>query len=408
MGTLTIRKAQREGARSLIVLAGPSGSGKTRTALEIALGLSGYRPDKIGFIDTENRRGSLQSDVYKKDRENPSSVPFLIGDLFAPFSPDRYIEAIQEFQQAGVDVLIIDSGSHEWEGIGGCHDIAEAGNPKIPKWNLAKGKHKKFMNVLLTCDCHVILCLRAREKAIPEKKVIDGFEKTVFTDLGMQAITEKNVMFEATVSLMISDLGRSQKVEKCPEELLPFFGRGKGHITDKDGAGLRAWIAGAQQLDPEVERVRNNLISIADQGLEALKLAWSSTPARIQKALGVEFLNTCKASAAEYERQKVEAAQDGGAGALNAALSPAAATDGGSDAEDHDPIAEAGGSTVVAPEAPSETAATVTPTPEPDKKATPPARRKAGSNPPPPVGDKPEPPANPPPPSETAGKVNLF
>jgi hypothetical protein len=216
-------------------------------------------------------------------------------------------------------------------------------------------------------------------------------------------------MFEATVSLMVSDLGRTQKVEKCPQELLPLFGRGSGHITDKDGAGLRDWIAGAQQLDPEVERVRNNLISIADKGLDALKQAWSTTPAKIQKALGVDFLNTCKAAAAEYERQKVEGAQDGGAGALNAALSPAAATDGGQDAEDHDPIAEAGGLPATAAEAASEPAAAETPAPAAataeSKPATAP-RRRAGSNPPPPDGDKPAIPANPPP--ATAGKVNLF
>lgn len=307
MSVLNIRNAQREGARMVIVLAGPTGCGKTRSALEIAYGLVNYKPELIGFIDTENRRGSLKADVFQKDRKTISMTPFKIGDLFAPFSPDRYAEAVREFQAAGVKCLIVDSGSHEWEGIGGCQDIAEAGNPRLPNWNKAKTAHKRFMNILLTCDMHIILCLRAREKAKPEKQIINGVEKTVYVDQGMEPITEKNVMFEATISLMMSDGGLTQRVVKMEPELFPILGRGTGYITDVDGEALANWISGGKQLDPDVERQRNILISMAEKGIEALKAEWEATPVKIKTALGVPFLNTCKASAAEFEKQAAEA-----------------------------------------------------------------------------------------------------
>jgi hypothetical protein len=36
--------------------------------------------------------------------------------LDAPYSPERYIEAIKSCEDAGMEVIVIDSTSHEWEG----------------------------------------------------------------------------------------------------------------------------------------------------------------------------------------------------------------------------------------------------------------------------------------------------
>ena len=115
MSILNIRPAVRAGSKLVIGIAGQSGSGKTLTALYMARGMVD-NTSEIGFLDTENRRGSLYADEL--------DGPFQIGDLFYPFSPERYAAAIKEFQAAGVKVLIVDSISHEWES--GCMEIAEA------------------------------------------------------------------------------------------------------------------------------------------------------------------------------------------------------------------------------------------------------------------------------------------
>src|ERR1700761_1454166 len=93
---VNIRKAKRAGARLVIGLSGISGSGKTKTALLLAYGLANGDGSKVGFLDTENRRGSLyaDNDLYSMVQQqlglaNPAE-PFLIGDLDAPFSPQRY------------------------------------------------------------------------------------------------------------------------------------------------------------------------------------------------------------------------------------------------------------------------------------------------------------------------------
>lgn len=299
MSIFQIEEAQREGARLVIGLVGISGGGKTRTALAIAHGLANYDSKKIGFICTENKRGRLYADVLV----NPTTGEvqrFLIGDLAPPFSPGRYIEAIQAFERAGVEVLVIDSGSHEWEGIGGCEDIANA-NPAKPAWNKAKQEHKRFMNALLQSPMHIIVCLRAREKVKLVKGATGG---TVYEPQGVQPICEKNFTFELTASLMMWDGGKSQQLLKVPDELMSILGRGEGYITAEDGAALRAWVDGAKQLDDAAERARSNLNLVCEKGLVALQEAWGKLPAKVRKSIGAAGLETMKAAAQAFDAQR--------------------------------------------------------------------------------------------------------
>lgn len=303
MSVLNIRKAQREGARLVIGFSGISGSGKTLTALYFAYGLADYDASKVGFIDAENRRGSLYSDALRGHPTHPTSEPFLIGDLYAPFSPKRYKEAILEFQRAGVSVLVIDSVSHEWEGEGGCEDIAHAGT-RMADWKTAKREHKSFMNALLQSDMHVIVCIRAREKT-------DFKDPKNPKSLGIQPICEKNFLFELTASLMMWDEGRAQSVIKCPAELQGHLGRESGYITAADGAAVRAWVDGAKQLDPRIEHARNTLRTVTEKGMDALVKTWRALPDDIRKAISPS--GTCpdefKSAAQDFDAQR---ARDGG------------------------------------------------------------------------------------------------
>jgi hypothetical protein len=227
----------------------------------------------------------------------------------APFSPGRYIEAIQEFQRAGVEVLIIDSISHEHEGPGGLMDIAGEMNKF---WNRAKFEHKKFVNALLQCDMHVIVCVRAREK-VALAKIKDeqtGKMKTDFQDEGLQPVTEKNLMFEMTASLMLHDEGKRQTKLKCPAALINVLGRESGYLTPADGKALRDWVDGAKQLDPTVEKFRNRLLSNCEQGVKHIQTCLDQTPAAIQEALGPKFIETLKASAKAYDDAKTAAETD--------------------------------------------------------------------------------------------------
>jgi len=290
---LNITKARRDGAKIIIALAGVSGGGKTRTALEIALGLAKGRPDKIGFLDTENRRGALYADVFG-ERGN-----FLHGDFQPPFSPARYGEAIKEFEAAGAEVLIIDSISHEWEGIGGCEEIATEGDPKVPRWNKAKTLHRRhFMNPLLQSSMHIICCVRAREK-------VDMKNPKDVKSLGIQPVCEKNFMFEMTFSVLLSNAGQTHDVLKKLDAAAPFLG--KGYLGESLGSALRQWVDGGATVDKELAKIRAELKAACEGGLAAFESAWKAAwkgwtvPQRETLFLDLESL---KASAVGYDSHR--------------------------------------------------------------------------------------------------------
>lgn len=311
MGVINIRKAKRAGARLVLGLAGQSGDGKTLTALYLAWGLAGFDSTKVGFIDTENKRGSLYANALKDDQGVVHE--FLIGDLEPPFSPARYAQAIKEFQAAGVEVLVIDSISHEHEGTGGLLEMREPLPGQSGKRdNYAKSEHKKMMNVLLQSHMHVICCVRARDTVKLEK--VNG--RTEYIPQGVQPICEKNFMFEMTASLLMHDQGRQQTVLKCPEELRHILGRERGHISAKDGELLRAWVDGGEQLNAPVELAKSDLKLTCEQGLEALQAAWKKLPAAMRKAISPSGAcpDDLKESAKAYDAMKTQGGDGAAAG----------------------------------------------------------------------------------------------
>ncbi len=320
MAVIKIRKATRNAARLVFGFAGLSGGGKTRTALEFAYGLAGFDLSKVGMIDAENKRGSLYADIFVDHKTHPTNEQFLIGDLEPPFSPERYIQAIKEFQAAGVEVLVIDSATHEWEGTGGCEEIAA--NNKLggrENWGLAKQQHKRFMNACLQSDMHIIMCFRAREKVRYDK---DANGKQTVVPLGILPVTEKNVMFEMTASMMFFDGGKYREPLKCPEALLPMLVHERDYLSAEDGYAVRQWVEGGATVDREVEAARAALLTSTEQGMDALAKAWKSLPSAIRKKLnpnGPGCPDEIKQAAEAFDQSRKPAA-DAEVDALNEAI----------------------------------------------------------------------------------------
>lgn len=305
MAVLNIRKAKREGARLVIGIAGITGSGKTRSALELAYGMANFDASKIGFLDTENRRGSLYADCLKN--ADGEVQEFWIGDLEPPFSPARYAEAVKEFEAQGVEILVIDSTSHEHEGTGGLLEMREPlPGKKVYRDNYAKEEHKKFMNAMLQSNMHVICCARAREKVTV--KTVDG--KTIYEPQGVVPICEKNFMFEMTASVMVWSGGKSREILKSGDGIDEIIGVAgtweQGYLTPEHGKRIRDWVDGAKQLDPKVEYARNRLRGVTEQGVAYTEECWGKTPAKYKKALGQKFYETIIASAEAFDKRNAE------------------------------------------------------------------------------------------------------
>lgn len=148
---------------------------------------------------------------------------------------------------------------------------------KLADWKTAKAEHKKFMNVLLQSDMHIICCIRAAEK-------MDFTNPKQPTSIGIQPLCEKNFMFEMTASVMMSSEGKNQQHLKIPKDLKKIFGNGQGYLGQDTGKALIDWI-GSGNIDEELESYRNKMQLASNDGTEALTAAWKAMPKAMQEKM---------------------------------------------------------------------------------------------------------------------------
>lgn len=188
---MEIKPASRVGIKPLIAFYSESGCGKTYSALLLARGLAG--PDgKIVVADSESGRASLYADVL------PGG--FSVIDLQQPFTPARYIEALDAIEASGAACAVIDSGSHEWEGVGGILDMAaeseqRSGKAGLHIWKMPKFEHAKFVQRLMRSKIPVIVCLRAKYKSRQTK---ENGKTVIVKDETTSPIQAEDFIFEAT------------------------------------------------------------------------------------------------------------------------------------------------------------------------------------------------------------------
>ncbi|MBL7989401.1 MAG: ATP-binding protein [Chlorobi bacterium] len=191
---MKFNRATKDGALLRLTIAGPSGSGKTFSALSIAqaFGVAG-EPPSIALIDTEHGSASKYADLFTFDTLR----------LDPPYSPARYIEAIQCAAKSEYDILIIDSLSHEWSGAGGILEIVDqkskanrSGN-SFSVWADATPLHQSFVTAILSAPLHIIGTLRSKTEYVLEQN-LQG--KTIPKKMGLAPIQREGFEYEFDVS----------------------------------------------------------------------------------------------------------------------------------------------------------------------------------------------------------------
>lgn len=187
--TFEIKPASRQNAVPIIALYSKSGCGKTKSALYLARGLVG-QSGKIVMIDTEHGRG----EAYAGEVGIGAYDVIQFGE---PHSSLRYIEAMQQAYKAGAKVIIIDSISHEWTGIGGVLDQAmeneqKSGKPGLHNWKTPKLNHAKMVGVMCGSPVPVIVCVRAHQKTSQVKGTEEMFKSGAIrqSDIGRNVIVK--------------------------------------------------------------------------------------------------------------------------------------------------------------------------------------------------------------------------
>lgn len=221
-----------------IGLSGGSGTGKTYTALLMARGISevktGRKGAPIGYVDTENRRALH----YKAKFPEMHHYDFSAVDddgVMVGFGPERWIEVIDAAEAAAMPVLIFDSFSHAWEGVGGVLDLQAQVLDRLVEeaerraggrytvdpnkfaqlaWAEVKPRYRRLIDRIVRAKCDIIICTRA--KPVMQQGFGDNAKNARKTKTRMENVpwdpaSDGDLMFEMTVMIILDP-----KAPGCP------------------------------------------------------------------------------------------------------------------------------------------------------------------------------------------------
>jgi hypothetical protein len=185
---MKLRQATRQKAKIRLGLSAVSGGGKTYSALLIAFGMCNDW-GKVAIIDTENNSADLYSNLG----------PYNVLPLEPMYTPERYIEAIKACESAGMEVIIIDSITHEWDGKGGCLEIHEKLGGKYQNWASVTPRHQAFIDAILQSKCHIITTVRRKQ----DYSMTQEGNKLKVEKAGLKEVTREGFEYELTANLEI-------------------------------------------------------------------------------------------------------------------------------------------------------------------------------------------------------------
>jgi len=245
---MQLQRATKKKVKLRIGLSGASGFGKTYSALLMAYGMTNDW-SKIAVIDTENESASLYSDLGE----------YNTLALASPFSPERYTEAIKMCEDAGIEVIIIDSITHEWDGKGGCLEIsdeltqASSSKNSYFAWSKVTPRHNAFIQSILQSKCHIITTVRRKQDYDTVK---NDKGKIEVIKVGMKEITREGFEYELTLNFEI--LSDTHFVKASKDRTGLFMDKPEHVITTETGKKLMEWAnTGVDEVKYIIDSINN-------------------------------------------------------------------------------------------------------------------------------------------------------
>ncbi|WP_276133512.1 AAA family ATPase [Polluticoccus soli] len=218
---MLLETAKRRRAKIRMSLQGPSGSGKTHSSLLLAFGLCGDW-NKIAVVDTEHHSAELYSDLG----------PYKVLNLAAPFTPERYMDAITICEQGGMEVVILDSITHEWEYLLDYHSSLPGNS--FTNWNKITPRHNALVQRILHSSSHVIATVRTKQDYVLTEK--NG--KQVPEKVGLKSVQRDGLEYEFT---LVFDLDIKNNATASKDRTGLFHGKPEQKITIDTGREILNW-----------------------------------------------------------------------------------------------------------------------------------------------------------------------
>ena len=230
---MAFKKAKREQIWAKVLLNSPSGGGKTYSALRLATGIARKCGSRVAAIDTENGRIRYYANEFDFDDMQ----------LEEPYSPEKYMEAIDEAVKAGYKVLVIDSTSHEWNF---CLDLVNnmPGTNSYTKWKSVTPRHNAFQEKILQAPIHIIATVRGKDEYVLE----DSNGKKIPKKVGLGYTQRDGAEFNYTVTL---NLDQSTHRFSATKDNTHLFEDRYDVLTEADGEAIYEWANGGEAPAPK-------------------------------------------------------------------------------------------------------------------------------------------------------------
>jgi hypothetical protein len=248
---MQLQKAQRKRAKIKMALQGPSGSGKTYSALIMAFGLCGDW-SKIAVIDTENHSASLYSHLGG----------YNVLQLQAPFTPERYHQAIEVCEKQEIEVIIVDSVTHEWENLLDFHASLQGNS--FTNWGKITPRHNQFVQKILQSPCHIISTIRTKQDYVLNEK--NG--KMVPEKVGLKSVQRDGLEYEFT---LVFDLDMKNNAVASKDRTGLFFGQPEQKLSVETGKLISSWCENGADVSVDELSARINECKSINELLDLYK-----------------------------------------------------------------------------------------------------------------------------------------
>ena len=266
MAQQTVRKASRKNARMRVGISAPAGAGKTMGALLIAYGLV-EDWTKIGLLDTETGSGELYVGL-----KVPGST-MVIGEycywrLDPPYTIAKYIEGQKALEEAGCEVVILDSITHAWAGSGGLLDkqgkIAARSGNSYTAWRDVTPDHTLFVDTMLSSPSHIIATMRAKTEYVQEK---DEKGKTTIRKVGLAPVQREGMDYEF---VCVFDIEQTTHTATATKDRTSLFDGEFFKLSPDVGKKMRVWAdSGVAVASPPPAEKRKGLRDMMREAVAA-------------------------------------------------------------------------------------------------------------------------------------------
>lgn len=234
---MNLRQSHRKQAKMKMALQAPSGAGKTYSSLLLAYGMTNDWT-KIAIIDTENGSADLYAHLGQ----------YNVLTLQAPFTPEKYIEAITVCENAGMEVIIIDSISHCWDYLLEYHSSLQGNS--FTNWGKITPRQNAFIQKILSSTSHVISTMRTKQDYVLNER--NG--KMIPEKVGLKAVMRDGVDYEFTI---VFDIDIKHYVTTSKDRTGMFMGKPEFTITPDTGKRILQWCNGGSSIESVKVEINN-------------------------------------------------------------------------------------------------------------------------------------------------------